>query len=150
MAYGGKNPKVIQVNIDTSSFATKTDLTAKANSSDITTVNQALTAKADQTSLDTVTTQLAEIPTQTYITEKAKTVDVNSALSLKANLSDMTNSLSGKRDKTVKIISDDLDISDNTKKIKLINLSDEVTQAITGNAPVNNVLADTEVHGLDN
>jgi hypothetical protein len=61
MAYGGKNPKVVQINVDTSSFATKTDLTSKA---DTTSVTQALTAKADQTSLDTVTTQLADIPKQ--------------------------------------------------------------------------------------
>lgn len=50
-----------------------------------------------------------------------------------------------KRDKSEKLTKDDFDISSNDKKIGLINLQDEVIQAITGNAPVNNVIADNAI-----
>jgi lysophospholipase L1-like esterase len=45
--------------------------------------------------------------------------------------------LSSKRDKATKITNADLDISEDDNKIKLINLSDEVLQAMTGTTPVN-------------
>ena len=51
----------------------------------------------------------------------------------------------GKRDKSVKITKNDMDISSNANKLGLENLQDEVIQAITGNAPVNNVIADNAV-----
>lgn len=50
-----------------------------------------------------------------------------------------------KRDKSEKLTKDDFDISSNDKKIGLINLQDEVILAITGNAPVNNVIADNAI-----
>lgn len=38
---------------------------------------------------ENLNSQLSEIPNQTYVTEKAKTVDVNNALALKANIADL-------------------------------------------------------------
>src|SRR5690554_4283356 len=50
-----------------------------------------------------------------------------------------------KRDKSVKITKIDMDISANANKLGLENLQDEVIQAISGNAPVNNVIGDNAV-----
>lgn len=50
-----------------------------------------------------------------------------------------------KLNKTDKIPSSSLDTSSNANKIKLNNLADEVIQAITGNAPVNNVIEDNSI-----
>lgn len=79
--------------------------------------------------LNEVTEQMAE---------KAKQSDLeitNSNVALKADKTYTDNQMLSKRDKGVKITNDDLDLSADAKKIKLINLADEVQQALTGNAP---------------
>jgi lysophospholipase L1-like esterase len=50
-----------------------------------------------------------------------------------------------KRDKSVPITGADLEISSDASKIKLINLADEVQQALTGNAPALSTIADYSV-----
>ena len=51
------------------------------------TINTNLKNHSD--SITSINAQLSEIPNQTYVTEKAKTVDVNNALALKANIADL-------------------------------------------------------------
>lgn len=52
------------------------------------------------------------------------------------DLKGIINTLAGKRDKNVPIKSSDLDTSDDIFKIKLANLSEEVLNAIAGDAPI--------------
>lgn len=52
------------------------------------------------------------------------------------DLEGIINTLAGKRDKNVPITSADLDTSDDVFKIKLANLSEEVLNAMAGDAPV--------------
>lgn len=66
-------------------------------------------------------------------------VSSNEFTALTKALSDVTyikSNLVKKRDKNIKINKDDLDISHDDKKIKLINLSQEVHNALSGNASV--------------
>src|SRR5690606_27630553 len=85
--------------------------------------------KADKTEVDTLSAQLAQ----------------------KANVTEVGLALDNKRDKTVKITNEDLDISTDQNKIKLVNLSDEMQQALTGNAPalatIDNNSITTEKYG---
>lgn len=55
------------------------------------------------------------------------------------------NGLNLKRDKATKITGVDLDTSTDGNKVKLINLADEVQQALTGNAPALTTIADGAV-----
>lgn len=96
------------------------------------------TARGSKTTLggrmDSIDAQLAENAT-----------DISTLQSDKADKTYTDNQLALKRDKSTKITNNDLDTSADANKIKLVNLSDEVTQAISGNAPVNNVIADGAV-----
>ena len=55
------------------------------------------------------------------------------------------NDLTKKRDITVKITNEDLDISNDSKKIQLLNLSDEVIGAMSGHTTVRPTLGEKEV-----
>ena len=61
------------------------------------------------------------------------------------DLDPINNTLEGKRDTNVPIKSSELDTSDDDYKIKLANLSEEVLNAITGDAPIS--MADVPVGG---
>jgi hypothetical protein len=63
--------------------------------------------------------------------------DITDLQSQKADITYVDNQLSTKRDKATKITNADLDISSDANKIKLVNLSDEVLQAMAGTTPVN-------------
>lgn len=75
-----------------------------------------------QSSVQSHTTQLAE---------KAKQVDLNNTNTR------VTNVENNKRDKSEAIKGTELDISSDSNKVKLINLSDEVKQAMAGTTPIN-------------
>ena len=63
--------------------------------------------------------------------------DITDLQSQKADITYVNNQLALKRDKSAKITNADLDISTDANKIKLVNLSDEVLQAMAGTTPVN-------------
>lgn len=75
--------------------------------------------------------------------------NVTAANSLAVEVSDMLDSTKGlinnKRDKDVKLTGSDMATNSDAVKLKLINLADEVIQAITGNTPVNNVIGNDAV-----
>lgn len=79
------------------------------------------------------------------LAEKATQTDITNAVTPKADKTYTDTQLSLKRDKSVTIKGTELDISADGNKVKLVNLADEVIQSITGNAPVNNVIADGAV-----
>ena len=64
---------------------------------------------------------------------------------LEQNMNEVSVLRNVKRDKSVKIKSSELETSTDADKIKLINLSDEVQKAITGNAQVNPVIPEKSV-----
>ena len=72
----------------------------------------------------------------TYSSNKIENIKNDISSQIKENEKTTNNKLNLKRDKSTKITNLDLDISSDENKIKLINLSDEVKQAIAGDAPI--------------
>lgn len=70
---------------------------------------------------------------------------IETEVALKADKSYTDNQLNLKRDKSTKINSEDLDISQDNLKVKLVNLSDEVKQAMAGTTPIHTTPGDKEV-----
>jgi hypothetical protein len=64
---------------------------------------------------------------------------------LESSLAQSATAIESKRDKSTPIKGYEIDTSTDGNKVKLVNLADEVIQSITGNAPVNNVIADGAV-----
>ena len=81
------------------------------------------------------------VSSQVYDSDNEQFLD-ETISDIRNEMDDKINVLNQKRDKNVKIKNTDLEISTDEDKIKLINLSDEVRQAMTGNTPVNTVLED--------
>ena len=93
------------------------DLSEYAKKSDVDAIDASLDNKADKKEVEKISSQL-----------------------------DTTkNDLTKKRDITVKITNEDLDISNDSKKIQLLNLSDEVIGAMSGHTPVRPTLGEKEV-----
>lgn|GEM_PF-6711530 len=72
-------------------------------------------------------------------------IDIENAVAIKADKSYTDSQLNFKRDKSTKINSEDLNTSQDSLKIKLVNLSDEVKQAMAGTTPINATPGNKEV-----
>ncbi|WP_214889627.1 hypothetical protein [Exiguobacterium sp. s142] len=93
-----------------------------------------------ETGIDDSHKKSTEIAAQ--LADKATKTEVTTALYLKTDKTYTDSQLTLKRDKTEKIAGTELDTSTDGKKVKLINLADEVQQALTGNAPALSIITD--------
>ena len=103
-------------NVDTSSFAKKTDIAAKADKTYVDTqlatkaATTALSAKADKTYVDTelgkkaAATDVAAKADKTYVDTQLATKAATTALNAKADTATMTTELAKKMDKTTKVV----------------------------------------------
>lgn len=86
-----------------------------------------------------------------YVTASVTSKEITSSNEFKALTDELNkaqkfeNNLNNKRDKSVKINRDDMDISSNSKKLGLNNLADEVHAAMQGNAPANPIIPDASL-----
>ncbi|PLR99656.1 metallophosphoesterase family protein [Bacillus sp. T33-2] len=127
-------------NVQLGEKATKTELGSGLNlKADTTYVNSELLKKANVTDLSSKTDKTY---TDNQLLLKADKSYTDNQLALKADKTYTDNQLSTKREKSVKIPGTELDTSADANKIKMINLSDEVRQAMAGTTPINGSVAD--------